>query len=131
MHQYRLCYTIRRFSPFYSQRVESLDSRNEGFEDEGVTLKKKNRVIRQSVHKCGRWDRVDIGLNLKSGNKGLVVANYCRPRVSGEGREGWEFSPLAVRLLQEYKAKHAWVFHALASDPDGGFEGLHLDEALK
>ena len=36
-----------------------------------------------------------------------------------------------MKLLQDYKRAHPWVFAALQSDPDGGFEGLELDVALK
>jgi len=46
---------------------------------------------------CGRFDRIDIGLNLKSGNKGLCVADYTRPQKEGNG---WEFSQQAIKLLQ-------------------------------
>ena len=77
---------------------------------------------------AGRFDRIDIGLNLKSGNKGLCVADYTRPMKEGNG---WEFSQQCVKLLQDYKRAHPWVFAALQSDPDSGFEGLHLDVALK
>ena len=77
---------------------------------------------------AGRFDRIDIGLNLKSGNKGLCVADYTRPMKEGNG---WEFSQQCVKLLQDYKRAHPWVFAALQSDPDGGFEGLQLDVALK
>ena len=77
---------------------------------------------------AGRFDRIDIGLNLKSGNKGLCVADYTRPMKEGNG---WEFSQQCVKLLQDYKRAHPWVFAALQSDPDGGFEGLELDVALK
>ena len=75
----------------------------------------------------GRFDRVDVGLNLKSAAKGLCVADYSRPGMDGNG---WEFSLLAVRLLQEYKKHHAWVFDALMRDPENGFEGLALDSCL-
>ena len=47
------------------------------------------------------------------------------------GGNGWEFSQQCVKLLQDYKRAHPWVFAALQSDPDGGFEGLELDVALK
>jgi len=77
---------------------------------------------------AGRFDRIDIGLNLKSGNNGLCVADYTRPMKEGNG---WEFSQQCVKLLQDYKRAHPWVFAALQSDPDGGFEGLELDVALK
>jgi 5'-3' exoribonuclease 1 len=77
---------------------------------------------------CGRFDRVDVGLNLKSGNKGLCVSDYTRPQKEGNG---WEYSQHAIKLMQEYKAKHGWVFNAIMADPDNGFEGLLLDDALK
>jgi hypothetical protein len=86
---------------------------------------------------CGRFDRIDIGLNLKSGNKGLCVADYTRPQKEGPDVEkggrpgGWEFSQQAIKLLQEYKQYHSWVFNAIMADPDNGFEGLQLDEVLK
>ena len=76
---------------------------------------------------CGRFDRIDLGLNLKSAAKGLCVADYSRP---GKDGNGWEFSQLTVKLIQEYKKLHPWVFHALMADPDNGFEGLELDAAL-
>ena len=65
---------------------------------------------------AGRFDRIDIGLNLKSGNKGLCVADYTRPMKEGNG---WEFSQQCVKLLQDYKRAHPWVFAALQSDPPG------------
>ena len=37
----------------------------------------------------------------------------------------------AVKLMQEYKSKHGWVFNAINADPDSGFEGLELETALK
>ena len=77
---------------------------------------------------CGRFDRIDLGLNLKSAAKGLCVADYSRP---GKDGNGWEFSQLTVKLVTEYKKHHPWVFHALMADPDNGFEGLELDVALK
>ena len=77
---------------------------------------------------AGRRDRVDLGLNLKSAAKGLCVADYSRP---GKDGNGWEFSQLTIKLLQDYKKYHGWVFDALAADPDNGFEGLELDVALK
>ena len=76
---------------------------------------------------AGRHDRVDLGLNLKSAAKGLCVADYSRP---GKDGSGWEFSQLTIRLLQDYKKHHGWVFHALMADADNGFEGLELDVAL-
>ena len=76
---------------------------------------------------AGRHDRVDLGLNLKSAAKGLCVADYSRP---GKDGNGWEFSQLTIRLLQDYKKHHGWVFHALMADADNGFEGLELDVAL-
>ena len=77
---------------------------------------------------AGRHDRVDLGLNLKSVAKGLCVADYSRP---GKDGAGWEFSQLTIKLLQDYKKHHGWVFHALMADPENGFEGLELDVALK
>ena len=77
---------------------------------------------------AGRFDRVDLGLNLKSAAKGLCVADYTRP---GKDGNGWEYSQNAVKLMQEYKAKHGWVFNAINADPDSGFEGLELETALK
>ena len=77
---------------------------------------------------AGRFDRVDLGLNLKSAAKGLCVADYTRP---GKDGNGWEYSQHAVKLMQEYKSKHGWVFNAINADPDSGFEGLELETALK
>ena len=69
---------------------------------------------------AGRHDRVDLGLNLKSAAKGLCVADYSRP---GKDGSGWEFVA-PIRLLQDYKKHHGWVFHALMADADNGFERL-------
>ena len=77
---------------------------------------------------CGRFDRVDVGLNLKSAAKGLCVSGFTRP---GKDGAGWDYGQGAIQLMQEYKRAHGWVFAALQSDPDGGFEGLELDVALK
>ena len=77
---------------------------------------------------AGRFDRVDLGLNLKSAAKGLCVADYTRP---GRDGNGWEYSQNAAKLMQEYKSKHGWVFNAINADPDSGFEGLELETALK
>ena len=77
---------------------------------------------------AGRGDKVDLGLNLKSAAKGLCVADYSRP---GKDGNGWEFSQLTIKLLQDYKKHHGWVFHAIMADPDNGFEGLELDVALR
>ena len=82
----------------------------------------------QENAKASRHDRVDIGLNLKHNAKNLCVAGYCRP-IQGD-KPGWEYSQEALRVMQEYKRTHPWVFSAVESVEDMR-DGLNLDDAME
>jgi 5'-3' exoribonuclease 1 len=77
-----------------------------------------------------RGDRVDIGLCVKNGAKGLFVPDYCIPlpvasnskdNNENEGRQpskqkgGWAYSEAMVRVLQQYKQRFPWAWAALQS----------------
>ena len=60
---------------------------------------------------------LDLGLNLRAGNRDLFIPDYARkapPRTSDDGSGpvagGWEYSAEAVALMEEYKSQFEWVF---------------------
>jgi 5'-3' exoribonuclease 1 len=81
----------------------------------------------QENAKASRGDRVDIGLNLKHNGKMLCVAGYCRP-TQGD-KQGWEYSQDALRVLQEYKRAHHWVFAAVDAVDDMR-DGINLEDFM-
>ena len=84
-------------------------------------------VWAQENAKAARGDRVDIGLNLKHNGKMLCVAGFCRPTL-GE-KAGWEYSQEALRVLQEYKRAHPWVFAAIEGIDDMR-DGINIENIL-
>jgi 5'-3' exoribonuclease 1 len=73
-----------------------------------------------------RRDRIDIGLCVKNGAKGLFVPDYCAPiepspyqqqQAQQQGQEprkgGWAYSDAMIRVLEQYKQKFAWVWTAV------------------
>ena len=81
----------------------------------------------QESAKASRGDRVDVGLNLKHNGKMLCVAGYCRP-TQGD-KPGWEYSQEALRVLQEYKRAHHWVFAAVDAVDDMR-DGINLEDFM-
>ena len=68
-----------------------------------------------------RADRVDVGLCVKHGARGLCVPDFVapappRPGAGPDNKGGWCYSPALVSVLAGYKARHPWVF-ALADAP--------------
>ena len=84
-------------------------------------------VWAQENAKAPRSERIDIGLNLKHNGKMLCVAGFCRP-TQGD-KPGWEYSQEALRVLQEYKRAHAWVFAAV-EDIDDMRDGVNIEDVL-
>ena len=85
-----------------------------------------------------RRDRVDIGLCVKHGAKGLYVPDYCAPMEphpsqqaqqgqNGEPRRGgWAYSDSMIRIFEQYKQKFIWVWAAIEkqeSKSSGSFGG--------
>lgn len=58
--------------------------------------------------------RVNLGLNLKFEGKKMKVLGYSR-----KSQTGWEFSPLAIRMLAEYMTKFPDFFVAVKRNPSG------------
>jgi len=71
-------------------------------------------------------DRIDIGLCVKNGAKGLYVPDYCAPleptpyqqqQAQQQGQEprkgGWAYSDAMIRVLEQYKQKFSWVWNAV------------------
>ena len=81
----------------------------------------------QENAKASRHDRVDVGLNLKHNAKMLCVSGFCRP-MQGD-KSGWEYSQETLRVLQEYKRAHHWVFAAVDSVDDMR-DGVNLEDVL-
>lgn len=70
-----------------------------------------------------RRDRVDIGLCIKHGAKGLYVPDYCAPlepspyqqaQNGGDQRKGgWAYSDSMIRILEQYKQRFLWVWSVI------------------
>lgn len=73
-----------------------------------------------------RRDRIDIGLCVKNGAKGLYVPDYCAPleptpyqqqQAQQQGQEprkgGWAYSDAMIRVLEQYKQRFPWVWTAI------------------
>ena len=68
---------------------------------------------------------LDLGLNLRAGNRDLFIPDYARkapPRASDDGggpvAGGWEYSAEAVALMEEYKSQFEWVFKVVELESD-------------
>jgi len=64
--------------------------------------------------------RVDLGLNLKHGAKGLAVPGFTRQKIDSRTGEpsGWEYTDRAVQLVGAYKKMFPWVFSAIVASTD-------------
>ncbi|KAA6417737.1 MAG: 5 -3 exoribonuclease 1, partial [Trebouxia sp. A1-2] len=80
-------------------------------------------------------EKVDLGLCVKHGAKGMCVPDYVQAQPDNNG---WAYSQALVTVIEQYKARHSWVFTMVDQDPDSNdyqlshtFQGLDKDSALK
>ncbi|DBA92644.1 TPA: hypothetical protein ACH3X1_002861 [Trebouxia sp. C0004] len=80
-------------------------------------------------------EKVDLGLCVKHGAKGMCVPDYVQAQPDNSG---WAYSQALVTVIEQYKARHSWVFTMVDQDPDTNdyqlslvFHGLSKDSALK
>lgn len=104
----------------------------------GVSPRTLGRITGNVWVQCGeeRRDRVDVGLCVKNGGKGLCVPDFCAPMQpsarstnqynGGQGGEapkaGWAYSDAMVRVLEQYKQRYNWVWVALEQDTSGAMD---------
>lgn len=56
-------------------------------------------------------ERVDVGVNVKNGGKGLYVPDYVQPEPPQQGRDskGWQYSTAMVGVLDQLKKRFPWL----------------------
>eukprot|EP00887_Chlorella_sp_A99_P000906 scaffold5.g906.t1 len=98
----------------------------------GVTPRTLGRITGNVWLQTGeeRRDRVDVGLCVKNGAKGLSVPDFCAPLQDGAGEaRGWAYSEALIAVLDAYKKRFPWLWVALEGDSEGGME-LGLGQVL-
>lgn len=75
-----------------------------------------------------RRDRVDVGLCVKNGSKGLYVPDFARPLMEAGDAKGWAYSEALVRILDDYRRRFPWLWAAIEQDASPG--EFHLDNVL-
>ncbi|KAL4425618.1 hypothetical protein ABPG75_009634 [Micractinium tetrahymenae] len=75
-----------------------------------------------------RRDRVDVGLCVKNGGKGLYVPDFARPFIEAGNAKGWAYSEALVRILDEYRRRFPWLWAAIEQDASPG--EFQLDDVL-
>ncbi|KAL4438007.1 hypothetical protein ABPG77_004228 [Micractinium sp. CCAP 211/92] len=75
-----------------------------------------------------RRDRVDVGLCVKNGGKGLYVPDYARPLVEAGDAKGWAYSEALVRILDDYRRRFPWLWAAI--EQDASPSEFQLDDVL-
>jgi 5'-3' exoribonuclease 1 len=63
-----------------------------------------------------RRDRVDVGLCVKNGGKGLYVPDFARPLMENGDAKGWAYSESLVRVLDDYRRRFPWLWAAIEMD---------------
>jgi hypothetical protein len=74
-------------------------------------------------------DRFNLGLSVKEPSKGLCVPGFVFP-MPQEAGTGWMYSLAMIKIIDDFRREHPWVFDALEAHTSGPQEGGQLTQGI-
>ncbi|UPR01782.1 5'-3' exoribonuclease [Chloropicon primus] len=88
----------------------------------GISFRVLGMMTSMVNAKDSKGKNVGLGLCLKSRSQGAIVPDYCKVVVRGENTF-YEYTAVALQVLQQYKLKFPWVFDAVAKEGKKDYYG--------